>query len=164
MEKLPANKTNLNKVIKWSNSRFNELKKDEVIEDILERIKAGKNGEWHYGTGAFSESSHLGQWSYDLIIKDGNFYLKENRRDKKRTFKLIVKPTKNKKDVNWRKLYDDYANYLDKQKEERLKREKPVIVKRHEHTYAGKKKWVEEFRRKKPTKRPKQSSLLKFLR
>lgn len=43
MKSIKANKTNLNKIIKWSSSRFNEYKKSKVIDRILQAIKKGED-------------------------------------------------------------------------------------------------------------------------
>lgn len=65
-----ANKTNLNKIIKWSSSIFNEYKKSEVINIILQAIKDGEDTQRHFGTGSFTERNSWG-WGYDFEIKNG---------------------------------------------------------------------------------------------
>ena len=71
MQTVKANKTNLNKIIKWSSSSFNEYKKSTVIKKILTALSDGTDTEMHFGTGAFSERNCWG-WGYDFVIKDGN--------------------------------------------------------------------------------------------
>lgn len=67
---ITANKSNLNKLIKWSSSCFNEYKKSEVINIILHAISKGEDVERHFGTGSFTERNSYG-WGYDFVIKDG---------------------------------------------------------------------------------------------
>lgn len=71
METIKANKTNLNEIIKWSSSRFNEYKKSKVIDKILSALTDGTDIELHFGTGAFTEKNCWG-WGYDFVIKNGN--------------------------------------------------------------------------------------------
>ena len=70
MTTIKANKTNLNKIIKWGSSRFNEYKKNEVISIILNALKKGEDCERHFGTGSFTERNNYG-WGYNFTIKDG---------------------------------------------------------------------------------------------
>ena len=68
--KIKANKTTLNKVIKWSSSKFNEYKKHEVVDIILKVYKENKNCEMTFGTGAFTERNCWG-WRYHLVKEYG---------------------------------------------------------------------------------------------
>lgn len=77
MKSIKANKTNLNKIIKWSSSRSNEYKKSKVIDIILQAIKKGEDYERHFGTGAFSERNCWG-WGYILKIQNGMAILKHD--------------------------------------------------------------------------------------
>lgn len=70
MKTINANKTNLNKIIKWSSSRFNEYKKGNVIKQILTALKDGADTEIHFVTGAYTEKNCWG-WGCDFVIKDG---------------------------------------------------------------------------------------------
>lgn len=73
------NKTNLRKVIQWSSSRYNELKKDQVIDRMLKILSSGE-GSAEFSTGSFSERGHLGGWSYTVdgptrtITRCGGYY------------------------------------------------------------------------------------------
>ncbi len=67
---IKANRTNLNKILKWSSSRFNEFTKTQVISKIIDAVNNGVNYEYHFGTGAFSERNCWG-WGYDLKIVNG---------------------------------------------------------------------------------------------
>lgn len=75
MKLIKANKTNLNKIIKWSSSRFNEYKKGEVIKEILTALTNGIDTEIHFGTGAFTERNC---WGYALKIQNGTATLKHD--------------------------------------------------------------------------------------
>ncbi len=85
-EEVKANKTNLNKIIKWSTSRFNEYRKGDVIEIILNKIKEGKDYKQRFGTGSFAESGSLAGWEYVFKIKNGEATLYDSINKKK--FKL----------------------------------------------------------------------------
>lgn len=69
-------KTNLNKIIKWSTSRYCEFRK----KDIINKIMSLKNGDdFSCSTGSYSERGHLYGCSYyiyrnnnKLCIDDGN--------------------------------------------------------------------------------------------
>ena len=77
MQNIKANKTNLNKIIKWSSSRFNEYKKSEVIDRILQAIKKGEDYEQRFGTGAFTERNCWG-CAYILKIQNGTATLRQD--------------------------------------------------------------------------------------
>jgi len=66
---IKGNKTELNQIVKWSSSRWNELKKADVVKRLVDAIREGTNGEWEYGTGSFSESGHLAgyHWRWSKI-------------------------------------------------------------------------------------------------
>jgi hypothetical protein len=48
-------KTELNKLIKWSSSRYNDYKKVDVVIDILKVIDSGRDTEKEYTTGSYCE-------------------------------------------------------------------------------------------------------------
>ena len=53
---MKLNKTNLNKLIKWTSSKFNEYTKDEIIDKVL-RLKPFEEFECRcgsYGQGAWN--------------------------------------------------------------------------------------------------------------
>ena len=91
MENINANKTNLNKIIRWSTSRFCEWRKHEVIEDILDKIKIGRDVRYEYRTGSYAESSHLSGWGYLLEIKNNKITLTEVIGLKEKKYELIVR-------------------------------------------------------------------------
>lgn len=86
---IKANKTNLNKIIKWSTSRFNEYKKSEVIEYILSDFKKGKDVKKTYGTGSYSESGNLAGWRYVFTIKNKKATLERFPNPKNIKYRLI---------------------------------------------------------------------------
>lgn len=90
MKTIKANKTNLNKIIKWSSSRFNEYKKSEVIKKILTALADGVDTKIHFGTGAFTERNCWG-WGYDFVIKNGQATL--THVVTKETYNLILPAT-----------------------------------------------------------------------
>jgi len=75
MIKINATKTNLNKILKWSSSRFNELHKSEVIDRILKYIKKGNDVSDLYSTGCYSKSGSGSGTDYKFEIINGRNYL-----------------------------------------------------------------------------------------
>lgn len=71
MKKITATKKELNKIIRWSSSRYNELKKKDVVNQIIFAIEIGEDTKRTFGTGSYSERGHLGGWDYILEIKQG---------------------------------------------------------------------------------------------
>lgn len=63
---MKLNKTNLNKIIKWTSSKFNEFTKAEVIDEIL-RMQVGE--ERAFSCGSYGEGAWNGGYHY-LIRKD----------------------------------------------------------------------------------------------
>ena len=69
------NSTNLNKVIKWTSSKFNELKKKEVIEIIL----AMQVGEVKFfNCGSYTENAWNGGLSYKVYRTTKNVVIENN--------------------------------------------------------------------------------------
>lgn len=68
-EKIRCNKTNLNKIIKWTSSKYNEYTKDEVITDIQHRMNMNDNIIWRYRCGSYAEGNHNRGKSYILYCK-----------------------------------------------------------------------------------------------
>ena len=65
-------KTELNKLIKWSNSRYNDYKKADVVNDIIKIIESRQDIEKEYITGSFCERGTNKMTSgknYGLIYK-----------------------------------------------------------------------------------------------
>lgn len=91
---IKATKSDLNKIINWSSSKFNELKKSEVVERIIFLIEKGEDTEVRFVTGSYTEHGSLGGWDYVLKVKDGIVSLTEI----KTTLQIynIEKPKKNK--------------------------------------------------------------------
>lgn len=75
MIKINATKTNLNKILKWSSSRYNELKKDEVIERILNYIEEGNDVKDVYTTGSYTETGGGAGTDYLFEIKKNKIFL-----------------------------------------------------------------------------------------
>lgn len=68
---MKLNKTNLSKIIKWSTSKFNPIRKEEVIKNILYFCKSNSTEKtMQVSTGTFTENNSWG-WSY-LITKLSN--------------------------------------------------------------------------------------------
>lgn len=85
---IKANKTTLNNLIGWSSSRYNEMKKKQVIEDIIFRVEKGEDCMVEYRSGVYSEGAHQGKFkcmwtggSYTLEIKNGSATLKNSVSD-----------------------------------------------------------------------------------
>ena len=68
-EKIRCNKTNLNKIIKWTPSKYNEYTKEDVILDIISRINWCRNTLWRYRCGSYAEGNHNRGKSYILYSK-----------------------------------------------------------------------------------------------
>jgi hypothetical protein len=56
-------KTELNKLIKWSSSRYNNYKKADVVNDILRVVDSGQDTEKEYTTGSYCEKGTNGMRS-----------------------------------------------------------------------------------------------------
>ncbi len=69
-ENLKYSRTNLNKIIKWTSSKYNEFTKDEVIQDLVARINLYASVIWRYRCGSYAEGNHNRGKSYVLYIKD----------------------------------------------------------------------------------------------
>lgn len=85
---MECTKTELNKLISWSSSRYNDMKKADVIKDIIFRIEKGENCTAEYRSGCYSEAANNlkvdCKWTggnYTLEIKDGINTLKNNVHD-----------------------------------------------------------------------------------
>lgn len=63
-----VSKTNLNKLIKWSSSKYCEYKKNDIINKVL-NLKEGE--EFSCSTGSYSEKGHQYGWSY-VFIRERN--------------------------------------------------------------------------------------------
>lgn len=82
-------KTDLNKVISWSTSKWNEYKKKEVIERILYHINSEYDLiEEEYRTGSYTTSGSLRGWGYKLVKKGDDITLIETKGNKKRIIKI----------------------------------------------------------------------------
>lgn len=68
-EKIKCNRTNLNKIIKWTSSKYNEYMKEDVIVDIMSRINWCRNILWRYRCGSYAEGNHNRGKSYILYSK-----------------------------------------------------------------------------------------------
>ena len=81
-------KTNLNKVIKWSTSKYCEFRK----EDIINKIMSLKNGDdFSCSTGSYSERGHQQGLSYYIYRRNNKLYI-DNWNE---IFELIYKEEKN---------------------------------------------------------------------
>lgn len=67
---LKYTKTNLSKIIKWTSSKYNEYKKEEVILDMSSKINLCSVILWRYRCGSYVEGNHNRGKSYILYIKD----------------------------------------------------------------------------------------------
>lgn len=83
-----ANKTNINKIVKWSTSRHNEYRKSDVVDDMMYKIKKGKNTRTEYRTGAYSSSGHGSGYGYTLVIRNKRVKIIEKIGKKRKTYPL----------------------------------------------------------------------------
>ena len=65
---MKATKANLKKLVDWSSSRYNEYRKNEVIDEMQRVLKFGR-GAKTWTTGSYSKRGHLGGWTWCV---DGN--------------------------------------------------------------------------------------------
>lgn len=70
-----CNRTNLNKIIKWTSSKYNEMTKDEAITDILYRTNMNDNLVWRYNCGSFAEGNHNRGYEYILVCRQGEYFI-----------------------------------------------------------------------------------------
>lgn len=75
IEQVKFNKTTLNKLIKWSSSKYNEMSKQSVISEILSFKDSYDENLNYYSTGCFSESSNGTGIDYIFYKKDDHSYL-----------------------------------------------------------------------------------------
>ena len=58
MESLKITLSALKQIIEWSSSRYNEMKKKDVINDIIFRVEKGCDCKIEYRSGCYSEKAH----------------------------------------------------------------------------------------------------------
>lgn len=121
MKIVKCNKSELNKLISWSSSRYNERKKGMVIEDIIYRVEKGEDCEIEYRSGCYSEAAHIGtlksKWtggSYTLLISAGVSILINTVSDVV-TQELeqieLIKPAKNKYFIHAKRILYENKEY-----------------------------------------------------
>lgn len=79
-------KSELNKVIKWTSSKFNIYRKEELINRLL-NMEDGE--EFEFSCGNYSEGNNNGGYSYTALMFKDKFYLRNN------TFNTIYEFIKN---------------------------------------------------------------------
>jgi hypothetical protein len=80
-------KTFLNKFIIWSNSRYNEYKKFQVINFILNGFKEGRTGKHYFSCGSYCPCSSMTGVADYLVDFDNREIVKGYINDNK----IIVK-------------------------------------------------------------------------
>ncbi len=106
-EIIKVNKTNLRKIIRWTASRFNERRKEDVVEMVMDNIINGVNGFTEYSCGAYSNNTKSRKnknygFTQHLAILDGQIrwldgYNSDNQKVYELVFnKVMVEPGKNK--------------------------------------------------------------------
>lgn len=72
-EVVKATKTNLNKLIRWSSSRYQRPRKKDVIDKIIEALKKGDDCVLEFSCGAYTETADIHGWGrdYKLVIYNG---------------------------------------------------------------------------------------------
>ena len=81
MESLKITTAALKQIIEWSSSRYNEMKKQDVINDIIFRVEKGEDCKVEYRSGCYSERAHQTEgckWTggnYTLEICNGRALL-----------------------------------------------------------------------------------------
>lgn len=102
IQEVKCNKSQLNKLITWSTSRFNEYRKSQVINTIIVNSTNLTDCCIEFRSGCYSERSHLYNTgckftssNYTLFVEDGHAYLlncvSDVRNDNLKIFE-IVKP------------------------------------------------------------------------
>ena len=79
-------KRQLNKVIKWTSSRFNVLNKSEVIDEII-GMYPGEEKE--FSCGAYSEKSYCGGYHYKVYKQLDEIEIYNLNTNKKTTINLL---------------------------------------------------------------------------
>lgn len=117
---MKANKSTLSSLITWSSSRYNESKKNEIINDIIFRIEKGEDCVVEYSSGCYSETAHTKgnvKWTggyYTLEIVDGIAKLKNYTKDwgsGVRDEVILDKPVKNKFFVPAKTIYHEIEKW-----------------------------------------------------
>jgi hypothetical protein len=112
---IKCTKSDLNKAIEWSSSRYNERKKPDAVEEIIFRVEKGEDYTGLFQSGCYSEGSHgYGRnksqifkckntgGHYWLVIKDGVARLYNSysdhppSADSQEEYVTILKPAKNR--------------------------------------------------------------------
>lgn len=62
---MKLNKTNLNKIIKWTSSKYNVWNKAEVVDRLLNLCD---NEIWEFDCGSFAEGAYNGGYSYEATM------------------------------------------------------------------------------------------------
>lgn len=71
-ELIKPTKTNLNKIVQWSSSKFNDYRKAEVVGLIFASIQGGNDTIDEYSCGTYSEATGgRGVGDYKLVIYQG---------------------------------------------------------------------------------------------
>lgn len=75
MIKINATRSNLNKIITWSTSRYNEFRKMDAIDRMLEQIDTRDKVSELYSAGSYTEAGGGSGIDYKFEIKDGRIFL-----------------------------------------------------------------------------------------
>lgn len=94
IEKIKCNKSQLNKLIIWSSSKYNDYKKSEVIEKIINSFKEKKDYVKEFRSGCYSYSAHYSKSvkcnftssEFTLVITMGKAYIINSVSDIKNDF------------------------------------------------------------------------------
>lgn len=79
--KLKLNKINLNKIIKWTSSKFNEYKKADIISyclDLNHNLFTSKE----FTCGSYSEKSYCGGYHYEITKGIGTITIVDKNQNK----------------------------------------------------------------------------------
>lgn len=94
IEELKCNRNNLNKVIKWSSSKYNEYTKSEIIDNILYHIELSDDSVINYcsiinySCGSYAEGNHNRGKHYTLVLTLDVNYLSCDYGDSIKIYKL----------------------------------------------------------------------------
>lgn len=71
-----CSKSNLGRIIKWTSSKYNEYKKSEVVQDVINKTEINDNLFWKYSCGSYAEGNHnRGNAYYLMCRRDGNYLI-----------------------------------------------------------------------------------------
>lgn len=76
---IKSSRENLENIIKWTKSKFNERKKSEVVNEIFNDLKSDKDVLKEYIAGTYTETNGYGTHYYFYKENNESFLIKEGK-------------------------------------------------------------------------------------